>query len=68
MRRDVKINSSLDIDAARILDIIARQEAESNRSLALRLLLREAGARRGLLVPVGPVVNHAVEVRNVPGA
>lgn len=63
MRRDVKINSSVDVGAARILDVIAAQESEGNRSLALRMLLREAGARRGLLVPSAPVVSQ-VEVQN----
>jgi hypothetical protein len=63
VRKDSKINASLDLDAARVLTTIADREAEGNRSLALRLLLREAGARRGLLV-TSAAVNHPVEVQH----
>jgi hypothetical protein len=63
VRKDAKINATLDLDAARVLTTIADREAEGNRSLALRLLLREAGARRGLLVTPAAAVNHA-EVRS----
>lgn len=49
-RKDAKLSLSVDRDAARVLATIADREAEGNQSLALRMLLREAGARRGLFV------------------
>jgi hypothetical protein len=63
MVNQVRVNASLDRLTDGILEAIAAREAEDNKSLALRMLLREAGARRGLLV--APEQAHQVrEVQN----
>lgn len=49
MEKNEHLHATLDATSASVLRQIAEKEAESNQSLALRLLLREAGARRGLL-------------------
>ena len=51
MRRDVKLNGTIDTTAARLLALLAEREAESNRSLMLRRIIREAAERRGLKLP-----------------
>lgn len=52
MRKDVFLSATVDPESASILQELAEREAEGNRSLALRRVIREAGARRGLW-PVG---------------
>lgn len=49
-RRGVLLSVTLDLEAAEILRQIAAEEAEENRSFALRKIIREAGLRRGLRV------------------
>ena len=51
MRRDVPVRASVDAEAAGILDELAKRETEGNRSQMLRIVIREAGARRGLWDP-----------------
>lgn len=48
MKKDAFTGMSLDKDALRLLDAIAEQETEGNRSAAVRKLVREAAKVRGL--------------------
>lgn len=54
MRRDVPVRASVDVTAAEILDELAKRETEGNRSQMLRIVIREAGARRGIWDPERP--------------
>jgi len=55
MRRDIHLSATVDPDAARILTELAEREAEGDKSLMLRRMIREAAAARGLRLRADPV-------------
>jgi len=55
MKKDISLSATVDPDAARILAELAEREAEGNKSMMLRRVLREAAAARGLRVLADPV-------------
>ena len=65
MRKEIT-SATLELEEIATLGIIAKREYQGNRSAALRAIVREAGAKRGLVLdpsnqpPRTPAeVNHA---------
>lgn len=59
MTEVVQINTSMDIETAKVLDQMAQDAGYDNRSAFIRLLIRREAARQGR--PVGTATINPVE-------